>query len=47
LDLLASDRFPFADLPRRISGFGDTSALLATMAGLGDLPPVHAVFSPH
>jgi alcohol dehydrogenase len=47
LELLASRRFPFAELPRRVAGFDDMPDLLATMAGLGGPPPVHAVFAPH
>jgi len=46
LELLASGRFPFVDLPRRteqLDGLGD---LLATMAGERDTPPVHAVVVP-
>jgi alcohol dehydrogenase len=47
LDLLAADRYPFADLPRRVAGFDDLESLVQTMAGEGtDLPPVHGVFSP-
>lgn len=46
LDLLASGRYPFDDLPRRVSGFDDTSELLASMAsGAGDAP-IHAVMIP-
>jgi alcohol dehydrogenase len=47
LALLASGRYPFAELPRRVAGFGDLEALLRTMAGEGDgAPPVHGVFVP-
>ena len=47
LALLASGRYPFADLPRRCAGLDDAAALLTTMAGDGpDLPPVHAVITP-
>jgi alcohol dehydrogenase len=47
LDLLASGRFPFADLPRRTVGFDDLPHLLATMAGeTDDTPPVHGVLVP-
>jgi alcohol dehydrogenase len=46
LELLESGRYPFAELPRRVAGFTGAAALLKTMAGLGDVPPVHAVFSP-
>jgi alcohol dehydrogenase len=46
-DLLASGRYPFAELPRRVAGFDGLEALVQTMAGeTGDTPPVHAVFSP-
>ena len=46
LDLLAARRFPFEDLLRRVAGFDTMPALLRDMAGEGDPPPVHAVFSP-
>jgi alcohol dehydrogenase len=46
LDLLATDRYPFADLPRRCAGFDDTADLLSSMAGEGAPPPVHGVFVP-
>jgi alcohol dehydrogenase len=47
MDLLASGRYPFADLPRRTAGFDDIEDLLLTMAGEGDgPPPVHGVFAP-
>jgi alcohol dehydrogenase len=46
LELLASGRFPFADLPRRIAGLDGASALLSVMAGDGETPPVHAVIAP-
>jgi alcohol dehydrogenase len=46
LELLASGAFPFADLPRVVAGFDEMPALLATMAGEGEPPPVHAVFAP-
>jgi alcohol dehydrogenase len=46
LDMLASGRFPFADLPRRIAGFADLPDLLESMAGSGAPPPVHGVFVP-
>lgn len=47
LALLAEDRFPFADLPRRCVGLDGAAALLATMAGEhdGELP-VHGVVVP-
>jgi alcohol dehydrogenase len=46
LELLASDRYPFAELPRAVAGFDDLPHLLTTMAGEGDTPPVHGVFAP-
>jgi alcohol dehydrogenase len=46
LALLASRRYPFEELGRRIAGFDDTDPLLRAMAGEGEAPPVHAVFSP-
>jgi alcohol dehydrogenase len=47
LDLLASERFPFAEVLRRTASFASMPALLRDMAGEGDAPPVHAVFVPH
>jgi alcohol dehydrogenase len=47
LDVLASGRYPFADLPRRCVGLGEVGDLLATMAGERDnVPPVHGVVTP-
>jgi len=47
LDLLASGRYPFADLPRRCAPLEDADALVRSMAGEGDeLPPVHGVITP-
>ena len=46
LDLLASDRYPFARLSRRVVGFDEVSALLSDMAGEGAPPPVHGVVVP-
>lgn len=47
LELLATRRYPFANLPRRCAGSGDTEDLLAIMAGEHDgIPPVHGVFTP-
>ena len=47
LALLASGRFPFADLPRRVAGFDGAESLLRAMAGEGDTaPPVHGVIVP-
>ena len=46
LQLLASRRFPFETLPRRVVGLDGVDSLLALMAGEGDVPPVHAVVVP-
>jgi alcohol dehydrogenase len=47
LDLLASGRYPFADLPRRCVGLDAAEDLLAAMAGeRDDAPPVHGVMTP-
>ena len=47
LDLLASGRYPFADLPRRCAGLPDVDALLRSMAGLDAEPaPIHGVVIP-
>lgn len=46
IDLLASGRFPFAELPRTVVGLGDVAGLLETMAGERGTPPVHAVVDP-
>ena len=47
LDLLASGRYPFADLPRRQVGLDGAEALVQCMAGEGDTPaPVHGVVVP-
>lgn len=47
LDLLASGRWPFADLPRRCVGLDGVETLVRAMAGEGDEPPpVHAVVVP-
>jgi hypothetical protein len=45
-DLLASARFPFAALPRRVVGFDGVGDLLGVMAGDAEVPPVHAVVVP-
>jgi alcohol dehydrogenase len=46
-DLLASGRYPFAELPRTIAGFDEIDGLLQLMAGEVDgVPPVHGVFAP-
>jgi alcohol dehydrogenase len=47
LDLLASNRYPFADLPRRRMPLDGADELLRSMAGEGDRPPpVHGVITP-
>jgi alcohol dehydrogenase len=47
LDLLASGRYPFADLPRRCVDLDGAEALVQAMAGEGDEPPpVHGVITP-
>ena len=47
LELLASGRYPFADLPREVVGFAGLENLVQRMAGEADgTPPVHAVFAP-
>jgi alcohol dehydrogenase len=47
LDLLASDKYPFRDLPREVVPIENAADILATMAGeSGKVPPVHAVLTP-
>jgi len=47
LDLLASGRYPFADLPRRCEGLEGAEELVRTMAGeTATPPPVHGVVVP-
>ena len=47
LELLASGRYPFADLPRRRASLSETDDLLRMMAGESDeVPPVHGVVTP-
>jgi alcohol dehydrogenase len=47
LDLLAAHRYPFADLPRRVTGLDGVETLLQAMAGERDDPaPVHGVVAP-
>src|SRR5438270_2156745 len=47
LDLLATGRYPFADLPRRCTPLDETEDLVRSMAGEGDgPPPVHGVVIP-
>ncbi|HVM40214.1 MAG TPA: zinc-binding dehydrogenase [Acidimicrobiia bacterium] len=47
LEMLASRRFPFEDLPRRVEGLDGAEALVQAMAGEADgAPPVHGVLTP-
>ena len=47
LDLLATGRYPFADLPRRCTGLDGAEDLVRSMAGESDeAPPVHGVLTP-
>lgn len=46
LELLASGRYPFADLPRRCATLEDADDLVRSMAGEGADPPVHGVLTP-
>jgi alcohol dehydrogenase len=46
LDLLATRKYPFADLPRRVVDLDGVDALIRAMAGEGDAPPVHGVVAP-
>jgi alcohol dehydrogenase len=47
LDLLASGRYPFADLPRRCVDLDGADDLVRSMAGESDTPPpVHGVLTP-
>jgi alcohol dehydrogenase len=47
LALVASDKYPFRDVSRRVEHLDGAGELLATMAGEGDeAPPVHAVLTP-
>ena len=46
-DLLATARYPFAELPREVVGLDGAADLLARMAGEGSPPPpVHGVIAP-
>ena len=48
IDLLATDRYPFRDLPRQVAGFDELEPLIQVMAGeRAGQPPVHGVFAPH
>lgn len=47
LELLASGRYPFADIPRRTVGFSELAGLLEDMSGgTGDAAPMHGVVVP-
>ena len=47
LDLLATGRYPFADLPRRCAPLDQAEDLVRSMAGESDEPPpVHGVLTP-
>jgi alcohol dehydrogenase len=47
LALLASGRYPFAELPRRVATLDDAEELIRSLAGEGDAPPpVHGVIAP-
>jgi alcohol dehydrogenase len=47
IDLLVSERWPFADVPRHCAGFDNAETLLRTMAGeIAAEAPVHAVLVP-
>ncbi|MBV8236878.1 MAG: alcohol dehydrogenase, partial [Acidimicrobiia bacterium] len=46
LELLASGRYPFADLPRRCATLENADDLVRSMAGEGADPPVHGVLTP-
>lgn len=47
LQLVASDKYPFRDLPRQIEPLINAAELLATMAGETEsVPPIHAVLVP-
>lgn len=48
LDLLASHRYPFAEVPRRTADLDGADDLLRTMAGEGDgPPPIHGAITPY
>ncbi len=46
LDLLASGRYPFADVAREVVGLDGLDGLLRSMAGEGAPPPMHGVVVP-
>ncbi|GIU84871.1 MAG: alcohol dehydrogenase [Acidimicrobiales bacterium] len=45
-EILASGRYPFEDLPRRVVGFGELGGLLEAMASGDPQRPLHAVVRP-
>jgi alcohol dehydrogenase len=46
-DLLASGKYPFADVPRQVADLDHAEDLILTMAGEGDAaPPLHGVLVP-
>jgi alcohol dehydrogenase len=47
LDLLASGKYPFASLDRRVVGLDGADDLLKTLAGEGGIPPMHGVIRPN
>jgi alcohol dehydrogenase len=47
LAMLAADRYPFAELPRRLAGLDGAEDLIRSLAGEDDVPPpVHGVVVP-
>jgi alcohol dehydrogenase len=46
LDMLEDAAYPFADVSREVAGLSDVDALLRSMAGEGEEPPLHAVVDP-
>ncbi len=46
LDLLASGKYPFAELPRRVVGLDGVDGLVRALAGESGTPPVHGVVAP-
>jgi alcohol dehydrogenase len=46
-ELLASNKYPFADIPRRVAPLAEAEDLILTMAGEGaEPPPLHGVLVP-
>jgi alcohol dehydrogenase len=47
LDLLATGRYPFTELPRRVAGLDEAERLIQSLAGESDeQPPIHGVIAP-